>query len=219
MTIIPWRDVEDLRARVTNAHVETATRFRELFEQTESGAGDPLRQHMTLLANSLIRAARHLTLAEGSEIRILLRDDRTVLPFVSPGGESQVGDDAEPRDVLFRWIQLDGTAAAVLEYWMIISEILGSAAWRMTRLIASGDEFREALDRMLQPQLIRPLFLQHEPVVELRDDSTATLEVTLYSRAGEERIERRHLVLDDAQEFHLHHRDILAEGSGGVVVR
>ena len=56
------------------------------------------------------------------------------------------------------------------------------------------------------------------PSVEVRDDGTASLEATLYTRAEEERIERRQLLLDVHNEFHYHGRELMAEGRGGVRV-
>ena len=52
--------------------------------------------------------------------------------------------------------------------------------------------------------------------VDARDDGTALLEATVYTRAEEERIERRQLLLDVHNEFHYHGRALLAEGRGGV---
>ena len=46
----------------------------------------------------------------------------------------------------------------------------------------------------------------------------ASLEVTVYTRASEERVERRMLTLDASNEFHFHSRELIAEGRGGVAV-
>ena len=101
----------------------------------------------------------------------------------------------------------------VFEYWMLASEIAGSAAWRMTRVIAAADEYDEALRRMQSPQIVRALVASFLPSWE-RD----SLEVTVYTRADEERIERRMLTIDAGNEFHFHSRELIAEGRGGVTI-
>ena len=97
-----------------------------------------------------------------------------------------------------------------------MSEILASTSWRMTTVIASPEEYDAALRRMQSPQIVRALVASFLPSVELRDDGSATLQVTLYTRAEEERIERRLLLLDALNEFHYHGRELIAEGRGGV---
>jgi hypothetical protein len=71
---------------------------------------------------------------------------------------------------------------------------------------------------MNQPQIVRALLPTLLPRVEIRDDGTALLDVTVATRAGEERIERRRLLLDRSGEFHAHGRDLFAEGKGRVAV-
>jgi hypothetical protein len=71
---------------------------------------------------------------------------------------------------------------------------------------------------MAHPQLVKPLFVSYLPAGEFREDGTAILEVTVYTRATEERIERRELLLDRNREFHFHGRELIAEGRGGVAV-
>jgi len=88
----------------------------------------------------------------------------------------------------------------------------------MTRLIATADDYDAALMRMQSPQIVRALIVTHLPSVDARDDGTALLEATVYTRAEEERIERRQLLLDVHNEFHYHGRALLAEGRGGVRV-
>jgi hypothetical protein len=88
----------------------------------------------------------------------------------------------------------------------------------MTRLIATADEYDAALMRMQSPQIVRALNLTHLPSVDARDDGTAFLEATVYTRAEEERVERRQLLLDVHNEFHYHGRQLIAEGRGGVRV-
>lgn len=118
----------------------------------------------------------------------------------------------------FSSYDVDRTEAGVFEYWLIISEILASAAWHVTKLIASADEYDEALRRMQSPQIVRAIPPPFPPSAELRDDGTALLEVTVHTRAGEERIERRTLALGADNEFRFHHRVLIAEGRGGVGV-
>jgi hypothetical protein len=84
--------------------------------------------------------------------------------------------------------------------------------------VATADEYDAALMRMHSPQIVRALIVTHLPSVDPRDDGTAMLDATVYTRAEEERIERRQLLLDVHNEFHYHGRELLAEGRGGVRV-
>jgi hypothetical protein len=102
---------------------------------------------------------------------------------------------------------IDRTPVAIFEYWLIISEITGSDSWRMTKLITSSDEYDSALKQMRSPQIVRALVPSFLPSVD-----GSMLSVVVYSRAGEERIERRQLFLDDGNEFHFHGRELIAEG-------
>ena len=132
--------------------------------------------------------------------------DRLMTPYVEPG---------KP---IFPFFEIERSEVGVFEYWMIISEILGSPAWRVTRVIADAHQYDDALRRMRSPQIVRAIPPPLPPAAELRDDGTALLDVTVYTRAGEERIERRTLALDSQNEFHFHSRELLAEGRGGVPV-
>jgi len=96
---------------------------------------------------------------------------------------------------------------AIFEYWLIISEITGSDSWRMTKLITSADEYDAALKQMRSPQIVRALVTSFLPSVD-----GSMLSVVVYSRAGEERVERRQLFLDENNEFHFHGRELIAEG-------
>ena len=87
----------------------------------------------------------------------------------------------------------------------------------MTTVIASSDEYDAALRRMQSLQIVRALVASFLPSVEFRSDGTAFLEATVYTRADEERIERRLLLLDSLNEFHYHGRELIAEGRGGVL--
>ena len=122
-----------------------------------------------------------------------------------------------PEEPLFKYFEVDRTAPAVFEYWLMISEIIGSPSWRMTTVIASSDEYDAALRRMQSLQIVRALVASFLPSVEFRSDGTAFLEATVYTRADEERIERRLLLLDSLNEFHYHGRELIAEGRGGVL--
>src|SRR5204862_7897717 len=98
------------------------------------------------------------------------------------------------------------------------SEIEASTSWRMTRVIATAEEYDAALRLMQSPQIVRALVMSFLPAVDIRADGTAMLEATLYARAGEERVERRTLLLDVMNELHFHGRELIAEGRGGVRV-
>jgi hypothetical protein len=76
----------------------------------------------------------------------------------------------------------------------------------MTRLIATPEEYDAALRRMRSPQIVRALVASFLPSVD-----GSKLDVTVYTRAGEERIERRLLILDESNEFHFHSRELIAE--------
>ena len=118
----------------------------------------------------------------------------------------------------FSSYEVERTEEGVFEYWLVISEILASPAWHVTKLVADHAEYDAALGRMQSPQIVRAIPPPLAPRVELRADGTALLDVTVHTRAGEERIERRTLVLDRENEFHFHGRVLLAEGRGGVKV-
>jgi hypothetical protein len=184
VTLLPLAAVEDVRARIARAHARAAAEFRDLFVLGET---DPTR-HLELLATALIDEARGVRL-HGPAYTI---DGNVITPIYE-------NFEVEP-DALF-------------EYWMIASEIAGSASWRMTRVIATAEEYDEVLRRMQSPQIVRALVGSFLPSIE-----RSTLEVTVYTRAGEERVERRMLVLDESNELDFHSRELIAEGRGGVPV-
>lgn len=164
---------------------------------------------MRVEAHLEIQAAALVECAEQVRVRGTIRYeivDRLATPYVEAG---------QP---LFPFFDVERTAAGVFEYWLIVSEILASAAWHVTKLIAEPGEYDDALRRMQSPQIVRAIPPPLLPSAELRDDGTALLEVTLYTRAGEERIERRTLALGTDNEFRFHGRVLLAEGRGGVDV-
>ena len=199
-------DVKRIRASVARAHALAAGRFHEAFEQQVDIAPlDRWRVHLEIQASALLETADGVRLRDG-RIRYRIAEDRTVTPYVVEG---------EP---LFPHFALRRTAPAVFEYFLIVSEILASPSWAVTKVVAVPGEYDDALRRMREPQLVRVHPGVLLPSVEWRDDGTAIMEVTLYTRSGEERIERRMLTLDARNEFHFHSRALLAEARGGVAV-
>jgi hypothetical protein len=197
VTTLSSDEVDGVRDRVARAHELAAAQFRDTFV-----AGQTLpTAHLEILAAALIEYAEGVRLDGRVQYQL---DGDVITPFVVPG---------EP---LFKYFEVERTPSAVFEYWLVISEIMASNSWRMTTLIASADEYDAALRRMQSPQLVRALVTSFLPSVDLRDDGTAALEVTVYTRADEERIERRLLLLDALNEFHYHGRELIAEGRGGV---
>ena len=203
MTPIALDDVVRIREQLARAHPIAAERFREAFAaQADLPPNDRWRVHLEIQAAALLETARDMSLPDGLAIRYEI-DGRTIVPWVHHG---------EPIHPFFR---IERTPAAMLEYWLVVSELLGSTAWHMTRLVATSAEYDDALRKMDQPQLVRALVGSFLPSAELYDDGTAALEATVYTRATEERIERRRLILDERQELHFHSRELIAEGRGG----
>ena len=189
-------EVTLVRARIATARAAAAQRFREVFTPDLAPTA-----HLELQANALLEATD--TVRVMGRIRYAIDGD-LITPYVEPG---------KP---IYDFFDLDPTPLAVFEYWMIVSEIIASPSWAMTRVIATSDEYNDALRRIDAPQLVRVLHGALLPDVELRDDGTAMLDVTVYTRADEERVERRTLFLDAHHEFHFHGRELIAEGKGGV---
>lgn len=207
MQTVSLDDVKRIRANVARAHALAAGRFHEAFDkQVDVATDDRWRVHLEIQATALLETAEGVRLRDGERIRYRVLEDRTITPYVVEG---------QP---LFPHFIIRRTATALFEYWLIISEILASSAWAVTKVIAVAGEYDDALRRMRQPQMVRVLPGVLLPAVEWRDDGTALLYVTLYTRAGEERIERRTLALDANNELHFHSRELLAEASGGVAV-
>lgn len=203
MTPIALDDVQRIREQLARAHAIAADRFRGAFAaQADLPPNDRWRAHLEIQAAALLETARDVALPAGLAVRYEI-DGRTIVPWVHHG---------EPLHSFFR---IERTPAALLEYWMLTSELLGSTAWHMTRLVATADEYDDALRRMEQPQIVRALVGSFLPSAELSDDGTAALEATVYTRATEERVERRRLILDRQQELHFHSRELIAEGRGG----
>lgn len=187
-----------MRGRIAQARILAATRFREAFE---AGTVAP-EGHLAIQAAALLEVAHGTKIRGGGTIDYDIRG-RDVTPYVVRG---------EP---LFPHLDVARTPDAIFEYFMIVSEILASPSWAVTKLIATAEEYAEALQRMKQPQIVRATFVSFLPAVDLE---AGMLEVTLHSRAGEERVERRVLALDARNEFHFHTRELIAEGRGGVAV-
>ena len=184
MTLLSLAEVEDVRARIARSHARAAQQFRDTFVLGQT----PPTRHLELLAAALIDEARGVRV-RGAAYTI---ENNLITP-------------------LYRNFEVGGDA--LFEYWMIVSEIAGSPAWRMTRVIATPEEYDEVLKRMESPQIVRALVGTFLPSVE-----RSSLEVTVYTRANEERVERRMLVLDASNEFDFHGRELIAEGHGGIAV-
>lgn len=206
MMTLALEEVQAVRARFAQARAIAAARFRESFaQQTDLPPNERWRAHLEIQAASMLEVLEGVFLPP--ELRIVyVIADRVIRPV------------AFPRAALFPYFRIERTVTALFEHWIFTSELMASAAWQMTRVIATADEYNAALAGMKQPQLIKPLFVSYLPAGEFREDGTALLEVTVYTRADEERIERRELLLDRNQEFHFHGRDLIAEGRGGVAV-
>jgi len=199
VTTLTLDAVQRVRDRIARAHAKANERFREAFA---SGTGPlPPKAHLAMQAAALVENAAGLRVK--GEIRYDVIGDEST-PYVERG---------KP---VYEFFDVDRNPEAIFEYWMIISDIVGATSWRMTRLIATADDYDAALTRMQSPQIVRALVVTHLPSVDARDDGTALLEATVYTRAEEERIERRQLLLDVHNEFHYHGRALLAEGRGGV---
>ncbi len=199
MTIVRLIEVTRIRDRIARAHELAAAQFRDTFVPGLT----PPTAHLEILASALLEYADGVRLDGRVQYEL---DGDSIAPFVVPD---------EP---LFKYFEVDRTPSAIFEYWLVISEILASTSWRMTTVISSPDEYDAALKRMQSPQIVRALVTSFLPSVEIRSDGTAFLEVAVYTRADEERVERRLLLLDPLNEFHYHGRELIAEGRGGVRV-
>lgn len=216
MEILSLDQVEGIRARFERARDLAATRFRESFaEQVELPPNERWRAHLEIQAATMLEALKGVSLQNDQRIAYFI-DGRVIHPMVLSHSRPAVAHD--PASALFPFFKIERSVAALYEYWLFTSELLASASWRLTRVIATTEEYNEALSGMAQPQLVKPLFVSYLPAGEFRQDGTAILEVTLYTRAGEERIERRQLLLDRNQELHFHGRDLVAEGRAGVAL-
>ena len=189
MSTLSGEEVDRVRRNIAAAHLRAAQEFREAFAAHPM----PASAYMEILASALIE--------EADGVRLTGR------------GYTITDNAIVPR---YQNFDVDRTPVAIFEYWLIISEIAGSASWRMTRVISTREEYDEALRGMQSVQIVRALVASFLPTVEIRDDGTAMLQATVYTRAQEERVERRTLILDASNEFHFHGRELIAEGRGGV---
>jgi hypothetical protein len=199
VTTLSLEAVERVRRRIARAQELAALRFRDAF----AVAPLPPKAHLAIQAAALVECAAGVRVR--GEIRFDVIGDE-VTPFVERG---------KP---VYEFFDVDRNPESIFEYWLVISDIESSTSWRMTRVVATPEDYDAALTRMQSPQIVRALFVSHLPTVDIRDDGTAMLEVTVYTRSGEERIERRQLRLDARNEFHFHTRELLAEGRGGLFV-
>lgn len=180
MTTLSRDDVARVRERIARAHDIAAIQFRDSFVPGETAP----TVHLQMLADALIGESDGIRLrGPAYEIR-----EGLIVP-------------------MYENFEVDRTPLSIFEYWLVISEITGSDSWRMTKLIATPEEYDAALKQMRSPQIVRALVASFLPAVE-----GSSLAVTVYTRAGEERIERRLLLLDEGNEFHYHGRELIAEG-------
>jgi hypothetical protein len=205
MQSITFEEVTRIREQITRANVVAGERFRHAFAaQSDIPPNERWRVHLEIQAAALLESSTSVRADKGAIHYDIL--GQTVVPYIVRG---------QP---LFPHFRIEPNTPALLEYWMLVSELLGTASWRMTSVIASHAEYDAALRRMAQPQIVRALVGSFLPSGEWKDDGTGILEVTLYTRAVEERIERRLLALDARNEFHFHSRQLIAEGRAGVRV-
>jgi hypothetical protein len=193
MTTIQYEQVHAIRARLARAHELAASRFRAAFE-----AGAPAIAHLAINAAALVECAEGIRLRGTIDYDV---DGDNINPFVERG---------KP---LYGFFDVDRTPEAIFEYWLVISEIAASNSWRMTRIVATKEEYDDALRRMKSPQIVRALVVSFLPEVDV---DRGLVEATVYTRAVEERVERRTVFLDEHNEFHYHGRELIAEGRGGV---
>lgn len=203
-SIIPLVEVERVRRAVDEAHDLAAARFREAFDQSALPPEERFGMYMQFRADALLEVARHVSIRSG---RIAYQfDGRAVTPYVIAG---------EP---VWPHFHVPRIADAIFEYFVLSSEIVATPTWNLTRIIVSPEEYDACLRSMKQVQLVNVSMQSFLPDADCREDGSAILDVTLYTRAGEERIERRTLMLDVWNEFHFHSRQLVAEGAAGVVV-
>jgi hypothetical protein len=202
--IIPLEDVDRVRGNVARAHELAAARFRDEFAGIDLPPEERWRVYLGVRAAALLEAASSVGLRRGTIAYEV--EGRRVTPYVVRG---------EP---LYPFFRVPRTPYALFEYWIVVSEIVATPSWNLTRVVAVRSEFDAALRAMKDPQLVHATFTSFLPAAEWRDDGTALLEVTVYTRAEQERIERRTLTLDSENEFHFHSRELVAEGSDGVVI-
>ncbi|HET7711014.1 MAG TPA: hypothetical protein VFL80_03710 [Thermoanaerobaculia bacterium] len=209
MNPVTYEEVQRVRERIANAHAVAAERFRNEFAERPLPADEAARRHLEIQAAALLESALY--------VQLVPRDDRTAASVHYELQESIATPYVAPGEPIFPSLTFPREPAAIFEYWMLISEMLASSAWRVTSVVASGEEFDAALRIMNQPQIVRAIPPPFLPAAEPHGDG-ARFEVTVYCRAEEERVERRSLLLDASNEFVFHSRELIAEGRGGVAV-
>ena len=225
METITLDQVTAVRHRFERARHLAAERFREAFAAMppDVPANERWRAHLAIQAEAMLECAAGVRLPDGYRIHYVIREHphRLIIPVAiatdaDPALLESEGAHLRVEHALLPYFSIDRNPESLYEYWFLLSELLGSDAWRMTTVIAKAGEYDEAIARLKAPQLVRPLFVSYLPAAEWRADETALLEVTVYSKAGEERIERRTLLLDRNHEWVFHGRELIAEGQGGV---
>jgi hypothetical protein len=202
--IIPLVEVERVRRAVDEAHDVAASRFRGAFEQSPLPPEERFGMYMQMRADALLEAATYVRVRSG---RISYSfDGRAVTPYVVAG---------EP---VYSHFEVPRIGEAIFEYFVLTGEVLATPTWNLTHILATTDEYDAALKTMQQPQLVDVTVASFLPQVDVREDGSALLQVTVYTRAVEERVERRTLALDPWNEFHFHSRALIAEGAAGVAV-
>ncbi|HVT05700.1 MAG TPA: hypothetical protein VHL58_20280 [Thermoanaerobaculia bacterium] len=227
MPALTLQEVREVRECFARAREIAASRFRESFATAPADLppNERWRSHLEIQAQAMLEELPEITMPPDRRIVYIMLDEarRLIAPVVVVGNDDlsrfhSIGDRAKPETALFPFFRIERTGTALLAWWMFTSELLSSTSWKMTRLLATSDEYNDALAAMEQPQLVRPLFVSILPSAEFKGDEAAFLEVTVYTRAQEERIERRTLLLDPNQELIYHGRDLIAEGRGAVPV-
>ena len=223
MDKITLDEVEAVRARFAQARDDAARRFRESFANAAAAIppNERWRSHLEIQAASMLERMAGVRLKAGYRIDYVIDEESRIIAPVASADDSALPagvpvEHFRPEDFLFPFFTIDQKGEALLEYWMLTSELLSSAEWKMTKLIATPAEQDSLLAAMNRPQIVNALFANYLPEAEFLNDGTAFLDITVYSRAGQERIERRRLFLDTRNELHFHSRQIVAEGEGGV---
>ncbi|HXI12644.1 MAG TPA: hypothetical protein VNM92_08355 [Thermoanaerobaculia bacterium] len=223
MGTLTLAEVMTVRDRVGRARELTAERFREAFAAAPAHIppNERWRAHLEIQAQSLLEMLPSVSLPDGHHIRYVLSEagDRLIAPIVVQKEQPlPAASEIRLETALFPFFRIERSGVGLLEYWMLVSELLSSASSSVTRLIASSSEYDAAVSRIDRPDMLRALYVSYLPSFEWRSDETAMLELTLYSKAGEERIERRRIHLDRNQELVLHDREVIVEGRGGIAV-
>lgn len=222
---LTFDDVTTVREWMTRSRTLAAERFREAFASSDAAVPPEERWgiHLQIQAAAMLECFEDVGLPEGCRIEYVFEgnDGRDVQPIVvstdAPAAASTIRLGSSISGTrLFRWFHIERTDRALLAYWLLTSELSATAAWATTRLIANAEEYSEALGRMKSVEIVRALNVSWLPVVDWRADGTGSLEVTVYTRGGEERIERRVLILDRDQELTFHGSETIARGGGGI---